>query len=528
MRLGYVALTASATTMGYSLLIAVAMMDFTGEEVLTQCLAVGPYLLGLGLGSVYGDHIPADKKISRLWLLEWLSVTVLPILPLIQLAAVFIFLQYTHPSVGLDQKTGLAFCLGIVGVLSFIAGILGGAQLPLILSSAQKLSTEVALAFNYIGALLAGAGIVFLIALNIPFGHQILIFGIIQLSGLMLLLSTFRKRTTGLALMFIPLIILFGTAHLYPVVEHYTVKNSYHRTRVDHVSQLFRKNLYQVIKEFGELERVRTPYQTIDLFIEPPVPHLSIPGNATLYLNRKPQIDILTTAIYHESMVAAALNLFQGMPKKILILGGGDGLLLKELKHLTSTRITQIELDPLMLQFARDNNVISGLNENILSNMPKNMEVKIEDAISYLRKNSKEQFDVVIIDLPFPNGPDLSRLYSLEFYKMVRRVLSPGAIVVIDLPLYFTEERAFAQESKTILKTLRSAGFRYPLPFGPLASFVAVGMNETPLRFDYLRFPEELSVSAASNLVDVFPDENLTEADWAKQNVNTMFWPKEL
>ena len=59
-----ITLTSSFCTMAYSMLMATVMMDFTGEEVLTQCLTMGPYLMGLGIGSSFGDHIREEKYLQ--------------------------------------------------------------------------------------------------------------------------------------------------------------------------------------------------------------------------------------------------------------------------------------------------------------------------------------------------------------------------------------------------------------------------------------------------------------------------------
>ncbi len=528
MKHAFVALTSSATTMSFSLLLAVAMMDFTGEEVLTQCLAIGPYLFGLGIGSALADRVKEVHWYKRLWFLEWISVTVLPLLPVIQLVCIFIYLQVAAPGAALDRREGLVYCLTVTGVLSFLGGILGGAQLPLLLQLEKKRSQEFILMMNYFGSLIAGIILVVMIDLAVPFGHQLFFVGILQIVGLYVLILDQKTRSRHLALIFVPLLVLFAVARVYPKIELLTVKNSYSRTRIDSFSDLFNSHLYRVIDRYGSLERLRTPYQTIDLMIEPPFPELAVPGNATLYLNRKPQIDLHSTALYHETMVHGSLNLLGRSPESVLILGGGDGLLLKELKKLPLKKVTQIELDSVMLKWASENNVMVGLNEGVLKNLPPNMEVIIGDAISFLRTHKGNRYDLILIDLPFPNGPDLSRLYSLEFYTMVKRILSPDGIVMIDLPLYLDIENNLSRESLTILRTLKASGFAQPLTLGPVASFVAAAGDGRMLSFHYDKLPASLPLSTVSNLVDAYPEEDLPESVWATIPVNTMFWPKDL
>ncbi len=511
------------------MIMAGVMTDFTGDEIKTQCLTMGPYLLGLGLGSSWGDKIKEVKQITWLFRFEWASVAVLPVIPVLQLLTVFLVVNLSPAGMTLENKNLILTLLLCTSVLAFIAGTLGGAQLPIILKREKTLSQEIILAINYTGPLLAGFCIVGLNQSAAPIAVQIYIVGIIQLIGLFALVFMSPRRLRSLLFLIPPLGILIATTIFYPVIERYTVKSTYLGSKTSLKDLLHPATLLNTLEKFGTVERVRTPYQTIDLFIEPPQLEYSIPGNATLYLNRKPQFDMLSVAVYHESMLYSGLNLLKHSPKKILILGGGDGLLLTELrKHPNIPEITMVELDEGMLNWSRDNGVISQINKGALDNIPKNVHLIVGDGITFLR-NSKEKYDLMLIDFPFPNGYDLAKLYSYEFYRLVKHSLAPEGIVILDIPIYLEEKSGdFGHETLTIIKTMRAAGFKNPFLFGPSASFIALKVSDEPLSFDYNNFPEGLTLASYQNLINPFREEDIDESVWKKTSINTMFWPRGL
>lgn len=516
-----VAFTSSFCSMSFSMIMALLMGEFTGEEVLTQCLTLGPYLLGLGLGSAAGDKVSEEFRLKRLFLIEWLSVLILPLIPLLQLVAVFLFLNLAPNSFNFESRESVRVLLSMTAVLSFITGVLGGAQLPLILRSGQSLRAEVILAVNYLGPLFAGLTIAWLSSQALGFGVQIYFIGLIQLAGLFFLLFKLPERKMALLSLSAPLAILFTAGSLYPSLETYTVKSGYLNTRLNSIDP---RPLFRVLDRYGILQRVRTSYQTIDLLMEPGEPAYGVPGNATLYLNRKPQFDLYSVDVYHETMIDGAFNLLGKVPERLLILGAGDGLLLKELRNYPQIKeIIMVELDDKILEWASENTIISNLNDGVLTNVPENAKVLIQDGVSYLRNNEKK-FDLILVDFPFPNGQELAKLYSVEFYQLVRKSLLPQGLTVIDLPLYLVKGGELSQESRTILKTMDAAGFKNRLLMGPNASFVALKTGGEKLRFNYKTMRDDLTLPAAFNLVAPFHVREFYPED----KVNTMFWPRGL
>ncbi len=86
------------------------------------------------------------------------------------------------------------------------------------------------------------------------------------------------------------------------------------------------------------------------------------------------------------------------------------------------------------------------------------MQVVVDDAMTWMREPDalpEGGFDAVIIDLPDPDNPVLGRLYSLEFYALVTRVLAVDGLVVVQSGSPFSTPNAFWRT----VSTLGSAGF---------------------------------------------------------------------
>jgi len=169
-----------------------------------------------------------------------------------------------------------------------------------------------------------------------------------------------------------------------------------------------------------------------------------------LFLNGDLQFSSIDEYRYHEALVHPAMA---GPHRRVLVLGGGDGLALREvLRYPDVDEVTLVELDPAVLRLARQDHRLTRLNERSLAD-PRVVVVEA-DAFAWVR-TSPAPFDVVIADFPDPEDPATAKLYSVEFYGMVaHRVLSPGGrLVVQGGSPYFAAEAFWGIDA-----TLRAAG----------------------------------------------------------------------
>ena len=170
-----------------------------------------------------------------------------------------------------------------------------------------------------------------------------------------------------------------------------------------------------------------------------------------LYLNGNEQFSSYDEERYHEPLVHPAM-MVSVSKKNILILGGGDGLAVREvLKHRQTEKIVVIDIDPAMTELGQTHSVFTDLNNGALKD-PRVQIINL-DAHMYL-KQTDQFFDVVIIDLPDPQTVELARLYSRQFYKLITRLLTPGGVVVTQASSPFFARDVYL----SILKSMRAAG----------------------------------------------------------------------
>lgn len=126
---------------------------------------------------------------------------------------------------------------------------------------------------------------------------------------------------------------------------------------------------------------------------------------------------------YQEMM--AHLPLFaHSSPSEVLIIGGGDGGVLREVvKHDCVTRVTHCEIDGGVIDASKQ----FFPSVSCAFNNPK-VNVIVGDGVGFAEKAAAATYDVVIIDSSDPVGP-AEKLFSKEFYSNAHRILKPGGII---------------------------------------------------------------------------------------------------
>ena len=156
-----------------------------------------------------------------------------------------------------------------------------------------------------------------------------------------------------------------------------------------------------------------------------------------------------------------------------------------------SRSVTLVDLDSAVVELARRHPGLSQLNEGSLS-APR-VRVEYADAFSWLAR-SKVLFHFIVADLPDPDAPALSKLYSVAFYRIVRRHLQPGGLFVSQSTSPYFLPRTFS----CIHATLRATGMEvapyvaYVPSFGPwgfnLAGPRTIDPSDLKLRVEELSF----------------------------------------
>lgn len=131
--------------------------------------------------------------------------------------------------------------------------------------------------------------------------------------------------------------------------------------------------------------------------------------------------------VYHENLMHPALSAHPA-PKKVLIIGGGDGGSSEEaLKHPSVEQVTMCEIDADVIRVAKEH--FHAVHHGVFDN-PK-LRVLVEDGMKFVRE-TQERFDLIALDLNDPMGP-AEALYSAEFFQQCRHALAPGGALALHI-----------------------------------------------------------------------------------------------
>jgi spermidine synthase len=234
-----------------------------------------------------------------------------------------------------------------------------------------------------------------------------------------------------------------------------------------------------------------TPYQHIVL--------TKWKDDLRLFLNSHLQFSSRDEYRYHEALVHPGLAAATGA-RRVLILGGGDGLALREvLKYPEVEHVVLVDLDPEMTRLFSKNALLTALNGGSLSS-PR---VQVVNADAFLWVDAaRDIFDFIVVDLPDPTNYSLGKLYTTVFFSALGHHLSArGAFVVQSTSPMFARKSFWCIE-----ETVKQAGFRtfpyhaYVPSFGEWG-FVLAARHEyaTPRAL-----PAGLRFLAASSLPTMF------------------------
>jgi spermidine synthase len=172
-----------------------------------------------------------------------------------------------------------------------------------------------------------------------------------------------------------------------------------------------------------------------------------------LFLNGNLQFAERDEYRYHEALVHPAMAA-HGAPRKVLVLGGGDGMAVREvLKYPGVESVTLVELDPHMTRLFGEDPALAKLNAGALAS-PK-LRVVNADAFGWLER-SDESFDVVIVDFPDPTNFAIGKLYTDSFYALLDRRLAASGYAVVQT----TSPLVARQSFWTVVATIESTGLR--------------------------------------------------------------------
>lgn len=402
----------------YELLAGTLASYVLGDSVTQFSLIIGIYLFAMGVGSWLSSFI--EKHIAEKFVDIEFAVAILG-----GFSAPLLFLSFAKLSYFSIVLYGLVFGIGT----------LVGLEIPLLMRILQdkldfKDLVSRVLAFDYIGALVASLLFPLFLVPKLGLVRTSLLFGILNAAvgiwGTWLLLPLIKKNVTLLRVKGFVVIVLLVIAFI----------------KANSLTSLAEDALFTDDIIYAK----SSTYQRI-------IVTKGKTGYA-LFLNGNLQFNSFDEYRYHEALVHPAFAAFGENPKRVLVLGGGDGLAMREvLKYPSVESVTLVDLDPEMTALSSKFAPLAELNSHALEDS--RVSVVNADAYVWLGDNEIEPFDIAIVDFPDPNNFALGKLYTTRFYNLLKKKLKPNSSVVIQ-----TTSPLIARKSYwCIIKTLEAAGF---------------------------------------------------------------------
>ena len=377
----------------YELIIGAVSSYLLGNSIYQFSITVGFFMFAMGIGSYLSQFI-RNNLIHYFVIIEIILAIVGGICS-ISLFLTFPFSPYMYRTVM------MAFIITI--------GTLVGLEIPIltrIIAQAEGTRKSIAkvLSFDYIGALIGSVAFPLLLLPSLGLVRSSFAIGLINIFVAFLTIIFLRrylkfpKAMLGLVLFIgvgLTALIMFGSR----------------------ISAAAQQHLY-----FDQIVwKKDTPYQSLTMTQSYGT------NDLRLFIDGHLQFSESDEHRYHETLVHSVLG-FEGPRENILVLGGGDGLAVREiLKYDEVKHVDLVDLDPAMTNLGANFPPLVKLNEASLAD-PR-VKIYNMDAFVFIKEEGL-QYDRVIIDMPDPHNEAISKLYSVEFYAMIARRMTEEGILI--------------------------------------------------------------------------------------------------
>jgi spermidine synthase len=488
------AAVSSSCGLAIELLLGTLASYLVGNQALAYGVAVGGFLAAMGMGAYLSRFVaPSPDRDRQTQHLQtafvWVELALAPLSLIVPLGLFALFV--------IDGPFWLGLFLGTT-----LLGSLAGLELPVLTRLLEqdegvKDALAGALALDYVGALVGSLALPVLLLPWLGIFPSAALIGSIPAWMVVWLARRFpamrRWRLWGL---------LLGLGLL--LVAPFTVA----------VGDRLENNLYQA----PIIHRAQSPYQRIVLTRQA--------KDVRLFLDGDLQFSTLDEYRYHEALVHPAMSvnqLYRTPPptaaapakaaavatpaqRRILVLGAGDGLALREvLKWPDVSRVVLMDLDKAVVDLAQRQPFLATANQHAFAD-PR-VETIQADAFVAAPK-LPDLFDVIVADFPDPDTAVIAKLYAQGFYQRLLTRLKPDGVFVTQASSPFFAPRAFA----CIAATVASAGLTvYPYSidvpsFGPWGFVLG---TRSPLQPERLLLPVTtrfLTVATLHNLFNLPKD----------------------
>lgn len=399
----------------YELAAGAVASYLLGDSILQFSTVIGAYLFAMGIGSWLSRYFE-HQLVGHFLRIELLVGLVGGLMP----AALFALHTFAPSS----------FRIALYAMV-LLVGTLVGLEIPLVMRILKRhfsqryalkdLVSQV-LTFDYLGALAVAVAFPLLLVPQLGLIRTGLAFGLanalVALWALVLFRSELRRLPAHVAACALTLLALGGAFAAADRVTHWAEDRFYGDQIVYSES---------------------SPYQRVVV--------TSSQAGVRLFLNGNLQFHSRDEYRYHEALVHPAMAA-HGAPRRVLVLGGGDGMATREvLKHTAVEQVTLVELDPHMTRLFAQQPMLRRLNGDALHS-PK-LRIVNADGFGWLER-SEERFDVIVVDFPDPTNFSIGKLYTTSFYQLIDEHLSAGGYAVVQTTSPLIARQSFWTVAATI------------------------------------------------------------------------------
>ncbi len=413
----------SACGLVYELAAGALASYLLGDSVLQFSTVIGAYLFAMGVGSWLSRYF--ERQLPA----HFLRIELLVALIGGSLPALLFLANATLPG---------AFRL-LLYALVLAVGTLVGLEIPLVMrilkrNVALKDLVSQVLTFDYLGALAVSLAFPLLLVPQLGLIRTGLLFGLMNAAVALWALWLFRFELRRFQAHLLACLMTLGALVAAMASANQITTWAEDKLYQDHVVLAQTSPYQRIVVTYGPGEG-RAGYR--------------------LFLNGNLQFAERDEYRYHEALVHPVMSAYSaagGAPKKVAVLGGGDGMAVREiLKYPGVQSVTLVELDPAMSELFSQQPMLLQLNGAALKS-PK-VKVVNADAFSWL-ESTPEMFDVIVVDFPDPTNFNIGKLYTNSFYALLDKHLAASGYAVIQT----TSPLVARQSFWTVVATIESVG----------------------------------------------------------------------
>lgn len=483
----------AACGLGYELTIGAISSYLRGNSVTQFSLTIGFFLCAMGIGAWISRHITAK-------LLTWFIRIELTLAIVGGLAGTIMFLAF---------PLAPRLALGVQLSLTLIIGSFVGLEIPLLTrlltEQGQKnlrSSISEVLSIDYLGALAGSLVFPLLLLPKLGLLPGCLLIGTINSAVGLSNAFAFARHDRSIAKLR-PIAVIIFLASLTLLFAG------------SRIASMAESHLYADAIVFQQ----KSNYQKIT-FTQ------AVNGEHRLYLDGHLQFSEKDEYRYHEALVHPAMAPL-GAKENVLVLGGGDGLALREiLKYPEVTSVYLVDIDPAITKLATEFAPLQRMNGNALAD-PR-VHVHHADAMNWTRHYKGPPFDRVCIDFPDPHDAALAKLYSREMFLQLKKICTQECWLCIQSGSPFFTPKCYWMIAKTMYAAgwqIRSHHVTIPSFGGPWGFHLARLQNFPYPEENPAKIPVETRFFNDRHLVHsrYFPED--LQADQEDLAINTLMQP---